>query len=254
MSTLLVDVGNTRIKWGVLRSGRIAELGERRHGGRADVAAAAVRKAVRPKPLQRAFVANVAGPNFETKLRRALSAHCSVEPSFAAVGRQKLGVRCGYRDPTRLGVDRWLAVLAAHKSTGTSALVIDAGTTLTIDAVTADGQHLGGVIIPGMHLMARALRQETSDIGAVPVTRNIRAQTFLGRSTAQAVNMGSALALAGAVDRALLQLEPRLGRRPKVLVTGGDGERLLLKLNAKAELRPILVLEGLAWFAGERLA
>ena len=132
--------------------------------------------------------------------------------------------------------------------------MIDAGTTVTLDGVTGDGIHLGGVIIPGAELMARALRRETSDIGAVSVIHGTQAQTFLGRSTAEAVNMGSGFALTGAVEQALLCLKQRLGKNPRVLVTGGDGKDLLPHLRTKAELRPALVLEGLALFAGERLA
>jgi len=254
MTTLLVDVGNTRIKWGTLRDGRIADLGDRAHGGRADVAATAVLKAMRGFEFSRIAVSNVAGAGFELKLGNALSARFGIKPLFAHVGRRKLGVRCGYRDPTRLGVDRWLAVLAAHKTSAAGVLVIDAGTTLTIDAVTADGVHLGGVIIPGAPLMARVLRSDTSDIGPVPVTRRKQSPAFLGRSTAEAVNMGSRLALVGAIDQVLVSVKSSLGRSYQLLVTGGDGEDLLQHLGAKAELRPALVLEGLALFVGGRLA
>lgn len=254
MNTLLIDVGNTRIKWGLVRDGQIAELGGRVHAGRGAVAAAAVTKAMKGRQFKGAMVSNVAGPSFATNLNRALSSRYGIEPRFAHVGRQKLGIRCGYRDPKRLGVDRWMAVLAAHKTTGCGALVIDAGTTLTIDGVTADGVHLGGLIIPGPQLMARALRRETSDIGLVVMQGDIDSQGFLGRSTTEAVNMGSGLALVGAVDRALHFLKRDLGPNPKMLVTGGDGEDLLPHLKVKAQLRPALVLEGLALFAGARLA
>jgi type III pantothenate kinase len=249
-----MDIGNTRIKWGVLRDGQIGDLGDRVHRGRGAVAAAAVVKAMRGREFRRTMVSNVAGNSFATNITRAVSSSYGIEPTFAHVGRQKLGIRCGYRDPKRLGVDRWLAVLAAHKTAGRGALVIDAGTTLTIDGVTADGVHLGGLIIPGPQLMARALRRETSDIGDVAVTRDARSQTFLGRSTSEAVNMGSGFALAGAVDQALRFLKRQLGNNPRVLVTGGDGADLVRSLKTKAELRPALVLEGLALFAGEGLA
>jgi type III pantothenate kinase len=256
MTVLLIDVGNTRVKWGFLRDARLAECGSRAHRGRADVAAAAVAKAIRGERVKFAAIANVAGAGFETRLTETLTNRFQVKVRVATVGRRKLGVRCGYRDPKRLGVDRWLSVLAAHALSAAGAVVVDVGTTVTVDGVTAQGEHLGGLIIPSPRLMATTLGQRTSDIGdvaVVPATLLQRHHEFLGRSTAEAVNMGSWFALIGAVEEVLQRLAQTLPPSAPVLVTGGDAPSLLPGLRIKAELREHLVLEGLALFVGQRV-
>lgn len=256
MTVLLIDVGNTRIKWGCLVDGRLGQCGNRAHRGRADVAAAAVAKAIQGERVKFAAIANVAGPGFETRLTEMLTSRFQVKVRIARVGRRKLGVRCGYRDPKRLGVDRWVSVLAARALSAAGALVVDVGTTVTVDGVTSQGEHLGGLIIPGPRLMVTTLGQRTSDIGDVAVAPGTLLQgqhEFLGRSTAEAVNMGSWFALIGAVEEVLQRLGHTLPPGAPVFVTGGDAQKLLPQLRTKAELREHLVLEGLALFVGKRV-
>ena len=255
MTVLLVDIGNTRIKWGFLRAGKLTDCGRRAHGGRADVAGAALRRAIAGERLELATVANVAGDRFESRIFSVLAKHGAVKVRFARVGRNRRGVRCGYRDPSRLGVDRWVSVLAAHAMSGRGAIVVDVGTTLTVDGVTADGVHLGGLIVPGARLMAAALGQRTSDIGDVPVSPPpvSRGEEYLGRSTAEAVNMGSWAALTGVVHKVTEHLHNAIPAGAPVFVTGGDAEVLLGQLGRVARHRPHLVLEGLALFAGRSI-
>lgn len=256
MTVLLIDVGNTRVKWGFLSDGKLANCGHRSHRGRADIATAAVSKAMQGERVKFAAIANVAGPAFETRFAETLTKRFQVKIRVAWVGRRKLGVVCGYRDPKRLGVDRWLSVLAAHRLSAAGALVVDMGTTVTVDAVTAQGQHLGGLIFPGPKMMATALGQRTSDIGEVTVVPGTLLQgqhEFLGRSTTEAVNMGSWFALVGAVQEGLQRLAQALPSGAPVLVTGGDAHTLLPALRLKAELREHLVLEGLALFVGQQV-
>ena len=226
----------------------LQETGQKLHRGRADVAVNAVVKAAEAPPEQ-VLVSNVAGARFTTGIVSASRERWGVEPTFVQVSQQALGVRCGYQESSRLGVDRWIAVLAAHRSERDSVCVVDAGTALTIDVVTANGEHLGGIIIPGRRLMARALDRDTSDIGAVQAATAARDRRMLGTSTDEAVEQGAWVALAGAVELIRRQLELSLGSAPTLLVTGGDGEELIGWLSPPTQHRPHLVLEGLALLA-----
>ena len=160
------------------------------------------------------------------------------------------GLVNGYRDPSQLGVDRWLAMRAALTRQPGPWCVVDAGTATTIDLVAAGGQHLGGVIIPGPTLMGSALRRETGDLdrlaGAVdPPGSPADHDSFGGRDTGTAISLGIWRATAGLVAQARTSLgAPRVP--VNVLVTGGDGPALIPWLGGSPGSCPLLVLEGLA--------
>ena len=190
-------------------------------------------------------------PRLQNRLAELGRSRGALEPLFVATAAEQFGVRCAYADPARLGVDRWVAVLAAHHASAGAACVLDAGTAVTFDAVDSGGRHLGGLIFAGMHLVAAALQQHTSGIGPTPVLRPAPVGLdLLGRSTDTAVANGALLALAAALDRAVATVERALGERPAVYLTGGDAPAIAAWLETEAELRADLVLEGLALFAG----
>jgi len=246
---LVVDVGNTRIKWAQVEDGRLARVGHAVHRGERERALASLAAAL-PEKLTRAIVANVAGDALARDLTELLRVRARIAPEFVAVRAEQFGVRCAYQDPSRLGVDRWIAVLAAHHRAPGAACVIDAGTAVTFDAVDARGKHLGGLILPGPRLLAAALDRNTSGIGATqaPGTRP-SGLDLLGKSTDAAVGNGAMLALTGALERAIAAVEGSLKERPKVYLTGGDADVLDAWLESEVELRRDLVLEGLALFS-----
>jgi type III pantothenate kinase len=191
-------------------------------------------------------VSNVAGTTFATRLSGVIGMHCGCDVHFAKPAREACGVRCGYRHPRRLGVDRWVAMIGAWAELQSACVIVDAGTAVTIDAVDDDGQHLGGQIFPGVRLMFEALAASTSDIPAVG--RPLSAATGLdmfGDSTSKAVQNGAWNAVAGAVDRAITTLRSN-AYDPAVVLTGGDASRMLTALGTEPLHRPHLVLQGLA--------
>jgi type III pantothenate kinase len=246
---LVVDVGNTRIKWAEVEDGRLSKRASAVHRDSQEQALAKLAAAL-PKGLERAFVSNVAGDEIARELERLLRKRSRITPQFVAVRAEQFGVRCAYADPSRLGVDRWIAVLAAHHLATGAACVIDAGTAATFDAVDAQGRHLGGLIMPGRRLLAAALDRSTSNVRATVASAEMpRGLDLLGKSTDAAVGNGAMLALAGALDRAVDAVETSLEERATVYLTGGDAEALRGWLETEVELRADLVLEGLALFS-----
>jgi type III pantothenate kinase len=248
---LLLDLGNSRLKW-ALWDGR--ELHGAAHCPLKTDPGGAVRTLLGALPgrVEGAVIANVAGAWVADALRRGLARHCEETARFVATTAQACGVRCAYAEPARLGVDRWVATIAAfHRACG-AALVIDAGTAVTVDVVDDAGQHLGGLILASPELMARALYRDTSDIGHARVQSlpGEGAHAF-GRSTDDGVSFGAILALAGAVDRALAEATAALGQRPALFVTGGGAPVLLPYLPPGVLHRPLLMLEGLAVIADD---
>ncbi len=246
---VLVDAGNARLKWACLDGATLTNHGYASLVGDNTSAVATLR--ARVGAPSRVLIANVAGAAVAASLAEAFgSATHFVTPraSFA-------GVTCGYREPRRLGVDRWLAVIAAYQEAVDWVCVVDAGTALTVDAVSGQGEHQGGLILPGLGLMADSLQQRTSDVGSAGRGESPPAGLALfGRSTEEAVTRAALLASAALVDRCVESLEQAAGHTPRLMVTGGDGEVLMPWLESHCEFHPHLVLEGLAVMAGAHSA
>ena len=243
---LLFDVGNTRIKWGVLDGRDLARTGSVRHSTLRERGMESLTRKL-PKRVDAALACNVAGPDVAKRLARSIGIHIGGDLRFARSEAAAHGLVNGYRRPRSLGVDRWVAMVGAWAEFRSALCVVDAGTALTIDAVDAGGQHLGGEILPGIRLMGDALAIDTSDIGAArrrPVRLEGPADWFAG-TTQMAVAAGSVNALCGAVDRAMMLLA-ELGIAPTLVLTGGDASRILSGLGGSPEHRPNLVLHGLA--------
>jgi type III pantothenate kinase len=235
---LLLDVGNSRLKWAPADAAGLREGGAIEHGGNPAAAAALIGL----DAAQGIHVANVTGAELGEKLAAVLQTRYGVAPRFAQVRAECAGLRIAYVDPTRLGIDRWLCLLAAWSEARGPACVVSAGTALTFDAVDADGRHLGGVIAPGLLTMQQAV------LGATRFSASGPAQDYdegLGRDTEACVRQGAMHAGAGLVER----LAARYGSSGSRLLTGGDAPRLLPHLGGEWTLRPNLVMEGLLAYA-----
>lgn len=246
----VVDAGNSRVKWGTYRDGHVVDAGGAAHGASRAAALDALADAL-PRAAGRVVVANVGGAALGAELESALTARGARDITFAATRRVACGVRCAYAEPSRLGVDRWAALVGAHASGARACVVVDAGTTVTIDALAADGVHVGGLIVAGPELATEALSQRTARIARYDVrdTRRPDAGALFGRDTGTAVAHGALLAAAATVDRAVSAAAGLLGPAPHVILTGGMAGTLADWLEARAELRPELVLEGLGRLA-----
>ena len=251
MTTLLVDIGNTRIKWALLRGAHSTRMVARAHGRRPAVLRTVVNAA--PRDVARVVAVCVAGARLERALSAAVRGRFGVRVEFARSVRSAAGVRNGYRDTWRLGADRWVSVLGAHAlARGRPVLIANIGTALTLDAVTADGRHLGGAIAPapatmidsllaGTHGIRRRARGTAGGVG--------RPGTLFARDTARALDSGASHAAAALIDRAAHSARNSLGARPLLILTGGGGPRLRPYIKSPLRVVPDLVLQGLAVLA-----
>ena len=232
---LQLDIGNSAVKWRLRQRGVNVEQGSF-EPGRALPDFQQSPDAV--------WVASVADPEQEQVLARRLRAHWGVEPWFAHSGARACGVTNSYEEPSRMGVDRWLAMIAAYRRVAGAVCVVDAGSALTIDFVDASGHHRGGYILPGLAMMERALLGETARVrfGDAP-----RDHIEPGRSTEAAVFNGLQLAQVGAVAAAL----QRYGEGAELVFSGGNGEVLRRLLDIGGSYQAELVLDGLELLAAE---
>ena len=238
MSLLLLDVGNSRLKWTAADEAGLGEGGAIEHGGNPAVAVSAIGMA----QADAIWIANVTGAALGDKLAAVLKLRFGTAPKFATVQAEYAGLRVAYAEPQRLGIDRWLALLAAWTETRNAACTVSAGTALTFDAVDAQGQHLGGVIAPGLLTMQQAV------LGATRFPSTGPAQTYtdgLGKDTDACVRQGALHAAAGMVER----LATRYTSDAPRLITGGDAARLAPHLESAWLVRPNLVMQGLLAYA-----
>lgn len=246
MTTLLLDIGNSRIKWGVHDGGGISRSGQLSRQQFHDDGPGTLTHRL-PRKIDKVLASNVAGPSFATRLTGILTAACNCDVHFVKTTREACGVTNSYRQPRRMGVDRWLAMIGAYCEFHSALLVIDAGTAVTIDAVDRGGQHLGGQILPGITLMAETLASNTSAIPMVQsrTTRRSDGLEMFASTTAGAVSKGALNAVIGAIERAGKAMRSAR-HRPSIVLTGGDASRILKVLGDQPVYRPHLVLQGLA--------
>lgn len=248
MSVLLVDIGNSRIKW--------ARLSGARPGPGRAAAHAAWRPAdysrrlfAAPRGLERVVVASVAAARVNRLVLQA-ARRAGIACRFVRVQRRAGGLTTGYAEPWRLGVDRFAAMVGAHQLfSRLPVLVVGVGTAMTIDLVAADGRHRGGVIIPGPQLMVDTLLTRTHGIRRRAQGGSRPGSALLGRSTRAAIVQGSRYAAAALIDRAVEEARSLVGRKPLVLLMGGDAAALRPLLTSAGAGVPDLVLRGLAALA-----
>lgn len=248
---MLLDVGNSSVKWATEREGVLVEGGRFFH--RDEGFSHPARRAWAGIPAPRVLaVANVAGAGMEREINEWAAKAWGTTPCYIRVTKQAAGVTNAYLEPASLGVDRWAAIVAAHQDTRNTVCVIDCGTAITLDVVDADGIHLGGLIAPGLDLMRRSLVKETAAIGPLAAAA-CGTQSLLSRNTADAVNSGVMHMASALIDRVIGEAGAGYGRILEAVITGGDAERMLPLLRRPARYDRDLVLKGVAILAREML-
>lgn len=238
---LLIDIGNSRIKAGIRHGKVIRQLKpcEWRKVNAHDAWSSVLGDLPRP---ERVVVSNVAGNAIATALNVWLKERWQVSAEFIAVRRELAGVRTLYDRPAQLGVDRWLAAIAGYHSAHGPACVIDAGTALTVDIVTAKGEHVGGMIAPGLGLMARSLTQGTAQLAL----DEVQSITDFATNTAGAISLGCREAIAGLIARVAQRWETDIRETPTWFATGGEAAVIMDLSPIALRAVPDLVLQGIA--------
>jgi type III pantothenate kinase len=241
---LLADIGNSRIKWVSWEEGEFRLRGQASHGDESWAELASRLWGNLPRPV-RVVIVSVAGLEARAELSEWVRRNWAIAAEFVVSTVAACGIHNSYAEPERMGADRWVAMIAARALTQQSCYVVDCGTAVTIDALAADGRHLGGVIIPGMRLMREALYRETQQIP--PETGEAR---LFGQSTRDCVWGGAAYAVAAAIDGITARMTAAGGAGPRLL-TGGSAEVVLPYLQAQYRLEPDLIFQGLRVIAGQ---
>jgi type III pantothenate kinase len=254
MTLLAIDIGNTRLKWAqyplALPGGEPLA-----HGA---VFLETIDRLADPggawaglTPPRAMLGCCVAGDSVRHRVEEQLELW-DVSPRWVVSSPAEAGVVNGYDHPTRLGSDRWVALIGARarlldSDRGQPLLVVMAGTAVTVDAIDETGRFLGGLILPGHGIMLRALEAGTAGL-RVP-TGEVR---DFPTNTSDALTSGGTYAITGAVERMYRQLHRRCGRAPRCVVTGGAGWKVAPALSIPYELVETLIFDGLLTIAAHR--
>ena len=252
MAFLAVDVGNTRLKW-ALYAAPLPGAGMLAHGA---VFLEAIDELAegqwRDLPAPSSMLGSiVAGEGIRRRAEEQLEIW-DVEPRWVVSSASACGVVNGYDHPTRLGVDRWVALIGARqrvvaRGPARPALVVMVGTAVTVDALDTEGRFVGGLILPGFGLMLRALEMGTAGLKA-PTGEAVDFPT----NTSDALMSGGSDAIAGAIERMHRKLVRRTGREPALIVSGGAAVKLASLSELPFEAVETLIFEGLLQLESKR--
>ena len=231
---LLLDVGNSRCKWALVQNGKWVHQGV---AGNTEWIALQQAFAALPPP-SRILVSNVAGEAMAQRLRTVCAGWKS-PLEFVTANAGQCGVSNSYQQPERLGSDRWAALIAAWGLVRGACLVVNCGTATTVDALSVDGEFLGGLIMPGVSLMQHSLATNAAQLMAEQGSL----QDF-PRNTADAIHSGMLRATLGAIRYQFDLLQKRCGE-VRCLLGGGAAGVVQPHLDLPLERVDNLVLKGL---------
>lgn len=246
---LLVDIGNSRLKWGQVSNDHFNFEGACQYsvielpqilttiwGG---------------LPIEAVFIANVAGEHIAAVVVEWLWQTYQIKPRFLRSQHYFGNLINAYTHPARYGVDRWMTLIAGWQRYQSAFCVIDCGSAITVDAVSADGAHMGGLIVPGLSLLKTALTKGTQVAHSMDKPfDNLPSQHLLANDTYHGVMAGCYYSAVAFIRHITQDLIEEIGQPLPCLLTGGDAPNFLPLLTHEYEHRPHLVLEGLAIRAG----
>jgi len=243
--SLLVDVGNSRIKWAIS-----TKLTIDNHGSFI-LKKLSLRESLdshwqQIKNPKHVWISNVAGKGIALTLSDFIKDKWGINPVFAQVQRESGGVVNGYEDANQLGIDRWLAIVAAWNKYHAPTCIVDCGTAITIDGISNTGRHIGGLIIPGIDLMLNTLNTATYGINT---GAKYTPKLDFGLSTSACIVNGTGFTVVSLIDKVVEKIQSEHAKEICCVISGGYAEKInhLLSFNFDAE--PHLVLHGLSLLA-----
>jgi len=234
---LLIDAGNTRLKWATASSrGPVRVAGEI---ATKDATSVWIGALARKYPKHELVLASVV-PKLVPAFHRAFSGRL-VEMSATL---PELGLRFHYPKPAEIGADRLAAAVAAHEAGSWPVIIVACGTATAFTMLDAKGRFCGGAIAPGLQTQLAALLGATAQL---PATTFQPPRSALAKSTREAIRAGVMLNFQGGAKEIIHQLTQALSgrKKPRIILTGGNAHHLAKNLDVPFTLRPLLIFEGL---------
>lgn len=247
---LLIDLGNTRIKWAELSQGQILFGGAKAHKKQnlSELMPEMWSHLSKPESI---WVANVAGDSFSSEMQQWFEKNWNMQAHFVNSSSHYADVKNTYQHAEKLGVDRWLNLIAAREQIKEPVCIVDCGSFLTIDIMDETGQHQGGYITSGLDMMYAALSYYSQGRLTVTIEQHENL-AGLGTSTRECIVKGCCQMLVAFINRVTAQTAEKFGDKTQFIITGGDTALLMPFLTQAYHQRPALVFEGLALLAQKK--
>lgn len=245
MTVLLIDIGNSCVKWACLEASTLTSS-DRFVRSKTGIKASLNKAFKHLDSIESVLVSNVAGEKIAKQLTEWTEQQWQITPKFIRSEQKRFGITNGYCTPEQLGVDRWLNLLAMSQGRPQARCIIDCGTAITIDIINASGEHQGGLILPGLKLMREALAAGTDGLTEAEQDTNY---SLLATNTFSAIQAGTLYSISASLQQIIADMRQNF-KDISFTVTGGDGETIMSVLSDKSILYDSdLVLKGLSLFA-----
>lgn len=241
---LLLDVGNSYIKSACLATDGLSRIQAKAYT-KADVALCLKPLLAELPRVDEIIVASVAGSEADRQIKSWTEENFAMAPRFLVTDGQWHELHNHYRQADQLGIDRWLAMIAAWQEHKKPCIVLGAGTAITFDMINQQGEHLGGLILPGLDLMYQSLLAGT-DLQGLEKGQNFHESLVFADNTAAGVQWGTFLAVCSLAQRIVTQMAKQCDTRPRGIITGGNGATILAGLGESWVYDPTLVFKGMA--------
>lgn len=251
--TLLIDMGNTRLKWVWAAGGEIDQSTFGR--GSRDEFPGRCKPPGNARP-GRVLISSVADQSSTSDVVSSCEARWGAPVKRLQTLSSQDGIVNAYENPATLGIDRWLAIIGAAHAYGTPLVIMDLGTATTLDAVDGQGRHLGGLIMPGPALMLESLANATAmpvptGFGTGETGNGTKGKKATGpgvgpaSSTSEAIREGVFASQIGALNQFIRHVAAKLSKEPRLVLTGGAAECILDRLESQPVFDPWLVFKGM---------
>jgi type III pantothenate kinase len=232
---LLLDLGNSRLKWSCVENEQFSPVQSLPNSQITDLTLISLWQTLQPQKIAISCVGNAQLLQIITATIEQLWG--DILPYFAQSPSQASGVINSYSQPEKLGVDRFLALIAVKQKTNSPVCVVDCGTAITVDILNEKGEHQGGLICAGLSLMKKSLALNTADLPLVEIAGNVG----LACDTQAAIFNGTLFAACGLIEKVMSQLP----ENTPLFLTGGDAKQISSQLSRPFILENNLVLQGL---------
>jgi type III pantothenate kinase len=237
---LLLDLGNSRCKFAIVEKGDLKQYEAQNYGP--------FGKLYSVKSLSDQYsdadevvISSVLSEEMNSQIKETLLNGAAKNVFFLAPEENSFGVKLAYADPSNMGVDRVAALIGAKEKYSGNSCIVDCGTAITIDVLDAKGVHQGGVILPGIKVMKKALLSNTKiEVSDADVEFDV-----LSKTTEGAIHTGCISAVVGGVEHVVNKMASDYDGFDQIVITGGDAEKIKSYLSMQADMDNTLVLDGL---------
>ncbi len=253
MSIILIDAGNSCLKYSVLESvnDEVTDYSILDYSNLSNELRAEFESLL----VSDVFVSSVSNPLVFHTIADVVEQLWRIEPQLIVVEQNNYGLSTRYQNPRLLGSDRWLAMIAAYHEFSDNICVVDCGTAITVDVVTDEGMHLGGLISPGLKTARDSLGLKTSNLPFIEnnVQNANNKSSLLAINTHDAILGGTLYQISAYIERIVSDIRQEFGDNTQCIITGGDAEQLQQLSMQQFHYREMLVLEGMKIVAKQRL-